>query len=247
MCFAIGGAIGATWGQRTGQISLLKTISWRVYVFGTAGLFGYHFLYFSALRNAPAAEAGLLAYLWPILIVLFSGLLPGDRLATRQVLGAAIAFSGAGLVLSGGISAYQPDYLTGYMLALGCALVWSTYSVLSRAIAHVPTISVAVFCLASSVLSLFAHLAFETTRWPSGATGWLAILLLGIGPLGVAFFMWDIGMKKGDIQLLGVASYAAPVVSTVILIIAGVAGFNLQLLASAFLVFIGALVAARAH
>ena len=47
---------------------------------GVIGLFGYHALYFTALRTAPLVEAGLINYLWPLLIVLFSGLLPGERL-----------------------------------------------------------------------------------------------------------------------------------------------------------------------
>jgi drug/metabolite transporter (DMT)-like permease len=48
------------------------------------------------------------------------------------------------------------------------------------------------------------------------------VLALGIGPVGAAFFTWDIGMKRGDIQLLGVASYAAPLLSTLALVAAGI-------------------------
>jgi drug/metabolite transporter (DMT)-like permease len=44
----------------------------QVWLIGIAGLFGYHFFYFTALRNAPAVEASLIAYLWPLLIVLGS-------------------------------------------------------------------------------------------------------------------------------------------------------------------------------
>ncbi len=101
VCFAIGGVIGVIWIVATGGIGRLRGVPWYVYVFGTAGLFGYHFLYFSALRAAPAAEAGLIAYLWPLLIVLFSGLLPGERLRTGHVIGAAISFAGAALVVTG--------------------------------------------------------------------------------------------------------------------------------------------------
>ncbi|MCB1410384.1 MAG: DMT family transporter, partial [Rhodobacteraceae bacterium] len=98
MTFAIGGAVGLIWLAATGGAAVLRTVPLRAYAFGTLGLFGYHFLYFTALRLAPPAEAGLICYLWPLLIVLFSGLLPGERLTARHVTGALIAFAGAALV-----------------------------------------------------------------------------------------------------------------------------------------------------
>ena len=113
--------------------------------------------------------------------------------------------------------------LPGYGLAFLCALTWAGYYVLSRRLGAVPTASVAVFCLATSVLSAGLHLAVEPTVWPQSATGWLACLALGIGPVGIAFYVWDIGVKAGDIQILGVASYAAPLLSTLALIAGGAA------------------------
>ncbi len=164
ICLTIGGAIGLAWAWRTGGLSQLPTISWKIYAFGTIGIFGYHFLYFSALRAAPAVQAGLIAYLWPLLIVLFSGLLPGEKLRRGHVTGAVISFSGAALVVAAGITGFDPNHVTGYLMALGCALTWSTYSIFSRRLGHIPTTSVAVFCLLSALLSFAAHLAFETTH-----------------------------------------------------------------------------------
>jgi drug/metabolite transporter (DMT)-like permease len=218
----------------------------RVYLFGTAGLFGYHFLYFSALRLAPPAEAGLIAYLWPLLIVLFSGLLPGEVLRRGHVLGGLVGFAGAALIVANGFGGFDVGALPGYGLALLCALTWSGYSVLSRRLGAVPTASVVVFCLATSALSAVAHLFLEQTVWPTSATGWLSIIGLGVGPVGIAFFVWDVGVKKGDLQLLGVASYAAPVLSTFALIAAGLAQPSVTLLAATALITGGAMLAARA-
>lgn len=246
VCFAIGGVIGVIWIGATGSLKRLRGVRWYIYVFGTTGLFGYHFLYFSALRAAPAAEAGLIAYLWPLLIVLFSGLLPGERLRPGHVAGAAISFTGAALVVMGGASGFDPVHLPGYLLAGGCALTWAGYSVLSRRLGKIPTESVAVFCILTALLSLLAHLLLEQTVWPAGILGWGAMLALGIGPVGLAFYVWDIGVKQGDIQLLGVASYAAPLLSTLALIVAGAAQPRWSLLIAAALIAGGALLAARA-
>lgn len=244
LCFAIGGGIGLIWTARRG-FGVLRGVSWRVYAFGSLALFGYHALYFTAFRLAPSAETGLIAYLWPLFIVLLSGLLPGERLGLLHVLGALMAFAGAALIVlqrspSGGASA------AGLGLAFLCALAWAGYSVGSKRLGAVPTESVTVFCLVTALLSLGVHLAIEPTLLPMGAFGWFSVLALGLGPVGLAFFTWDIGMKRGDIQLLGVASYAAPLLSTLALVAAGIAEPSVAILAAAVLITAGAALAAWA-
>lgn len=246
ICFAIGGTGGLLWAHFAGGLSVLRRVPLRVYLLGTLGLFGYHALYFSALRLAPAAEAGLIAYLWPLLIVVFSGLLPGERVRRGHILGACVGFAGAALIISGGGSGIQAQFLPGYLLALVCALTWSSYSILSRLAGAVPTQSVAVFCITAAALSLPLHLAFEETVWPGSGLAWTSTVCLGLGPVGLAFFVWDIGVKKGDIQILGTASYAAPILSTCALVIAGVTPFTASLALAALMVAGGAMIATRA-
>jgi drug/metabolite transporter (DMT)-like permease len=246
ICFAIGGALGLVWVIASGEGAALRKVGWHVYAFGTVALFGYHFLYFSAMRMAPAAEAGLIAYLWPLFIVLLSGLLPGERLTRMHVVGALLAFAGAALIVLRGAGGMTAEALPGLGLAFLCAVTWAVYSVLSRRLGDVPTASVAVFCLATAALSLCAHLALEETVWPASGLGWLSVAALGVGPVGLAFFTWDVGMKKGDIQLLGVASYAAPLLSTLALLIAGIAEKSSTILVAAALIAGGAALAARA-
>ncbi|HEY0276317.1 MAG TPA: EamA family transporter [Paenirhodobacter sp.] len=246
ICFALGGGIGLIWIALTGGFRTLRDVSWKVYAFGTVALFGYHLLYFTALRLAPPAEASLIAYLWPLLIVLFSGLLPGEKLKPLHIAGALIAFAGAALIVArGGISA-SAAALPGYGLAFICALTWSGYSLMSRRLGTAPTAAVAVYCLATAVLSAIAHLALETTIWPSTGLGWSAVLALGVGPVGLAFYTWDIGVKRGDIQLLGTASYAAPLLSTLALILTGIAGASPILVLAAVMIAAGAFLAAMA-
>lgn len=244
ICFGIGGIIGLVWTARQG-FGVLRGISWKVYAFGTIGLFGYHFLYFTAFRLSPTAETGLIAYLWPLFIVLMSGFLPGERLRAPHVVGALIAFAGAAVIVLGRQGDAAGSAL-GMALAFVCAVTWAGYSVLSRRFGNVPTESVTVYCLATAVLSLITHLALEETVWPTGPLGWAAVLSLGSGPVGVAFFTWDIGMKRGDIQLLGVGSYAAPLLSTLALVAAGIAVPTWAIALAAVLITGGAALAARA-
>ena len=247
LTFSMGGALGLGFAAARGRLAALAQ-PWPVWLVGVGGLFGYHALYFAALRRAPPAQASLIAYLWPLLIVLFSALPPGERLTARHIAGALMGFAGA-VVLFAGRGALELSgesaALSGYTLALGCAFVWSGYSVLSRRLKAAPTEAVAGFCLATAALAALCHLAFETTIVPANPGQWAAIVGLGLGPVGLAFYVWDYGVKHGDIRLLGVAAYGAPVLSTLILVAAGVAAPSGSLALACGLIFASALVAAR--
>ena len=245
LTFAIGGTVGLIAALVRGVGLEVLRQPWPVWLHGVGGLFGYHFFYFSALKLAPPAEAGLIAYLWPLLIVLLSSLLPGESLRLPHIIGAVMGLAGTVVLLAGkaGGLGFAPEYLPGYAAAAVCAVVWATYSVLSRRFHNVPTEVVAGFCLATAALSALCHLAFEPAIWPAGATQWIAVAALGIGPVGLAFYAWDIGMKRGDIRLLGVASYAAPVLSTLLLVVAGYAAASWTLAVACALIVGGALVA----
>jgi drug/metabolite transporter (DMT)-like permease len=249
LTFAVGGGLGLVYAALRGRLAALVQ-PWRVWAVGIGGLFGYHALYFAALNRAPPAEASLIAYLWPLLIVLFSALLPGERLEARHVAGAALGFAGAATLFAGkaggfSFAAIDPRVLSGDALALGCAFVWSSYSVLSRKLKAAPTEAVAGFCAATAALAALCHFAFEANVAPAGPLQWAAITGLGLGPVGLAFYVWDHGVKHGDIRLLGVAAYAAPVLSTLILVAAGFAAATLSLGAACALIVGGALVATR--
>ncbi len=242
---ALAGAAGWIARPQAARALIQPPVVWLV---GLGGLFGYHALYFAALRLAPPAEAGLVNYLWPLLIVLGSSLLPGERLRPVHVLGAVAGFAGVAVLAFGkaGGLAFDPAHLAGYLCAFAAAFVWAAYSLLSRRLGEVPTDAVTGFCLASALLSVACHLAFETTVWPQGAAQWAAVVALGLGPVGAAFYLWDVGVKKGDIRMLGFASYATPVLSTFLLIGFGFAEATPVLLIACALIVGGALTATLA-
>jgi drug/metabolite transporter (DMT)-like permease len=244
--FALGGALGAsTWLFRSGAIAALRQPP-AVWALGVGGLFGYHALYFLALRLAPPAESGLICYLWPLLIVLFSALLPGERLRAHHVIGALLGLVGTIILVAGGAQlSFTVDKLPGYAAAFLAAFVWAGYSVLSRRFAAVPTDAVTGFCLATAFLGAISHTLFETTVWPQGGAEWLAVLGLGLLPVGAAFYVWDYGVKRGDIRVLGAAAYAAPVLSTLFLILAGYAQPTVVLGVAAALIAGGGVIAAK--
>ena len=240
MAFAIGALVGfAAIAARGGNpIARLKAPP-GAWALGVAGLFGYHFFYFVALRLAPAVEANLLNYLWPLLIVLFSALLPGARLRSRHVAGAILGLAGAVLLVLGPGASFDPRFAAGYGAALICALVWSSYSVANRRYASVPSEAVAGFCAVTAILAALAHFVLEPTVAPQGWQ-WAAIVGMGLGPVGIAFYTWDHGCKHGDIRALGTLAYLVPLLSNGFLIMAGLGALDWRVAAAAILIIGGA-------
>lgn len=215
---------------------------------GVYGFFGYHVLYFAALSLAPAAEAHLLNSLWALFIVLFSALLPGHRLSARHVGGALLGLAAAALLVGNQLQGLPAggEARIGFALAFACALIWSSYSVASRLVAAVPSESLCVTALVTAALALLGSLAFEQWTTPAEASQWVALAAMGLGPVGGAFLLWDIGMKKGNVATLGVLSYASPVLSTLLLVTLGLSQASLALWIACAMMTAAGLLAARA-
>ncbi len=246
LAFLVGGTVGLAaqlgTGRGLGPVLGVPPVAW---LLGVGGFFGYHLVYFAALRLLPPVEALLIINTWPLLIILLTALLPGERLLPRHLIGGLMGLAGTALIVLGrdpvaGEAARGP---LGYALAVAAALIWSGYSVLNRRLVpDAPTDAVTGFCLATGVLALLAHLALEPPVWPEGRQ-WLAVLALGLGPVGAAFYLWDHGTKRGDLRVLGASAYAAPLIGTALLLALGHGRPSPGLLLAAVLIVGGALLA----
>jgi drug/metabolite transporter (DMT)-like permease len=195
---------------------------------GVATLFGFHFILFIALRLAPAVEVNLVNYLWPLFIVVLAPFyLPGVRLRRVHVLAALVGFVGAAIAIlgatSGTNSAPATHPVLGYALALLSALIWTNYSLQTKRLQvqgrGFPTAAIGLFCGLAGALSLLCHLALEARVPLTGKDG-LLLAVMGLGPLGAAFFLWDKALKAGDARHIGILSYLTPLLSTLMLMLA---------------------------
>ena len=194
-------------------------VPWPTLLVGIYGLFGFHFLLFLALRNAPAVEANLINYLWPLGMVLMAPwFIAGMTVYTRHVVAALTGFAGAAIAIlgRGGVVGAE-GFHSGYLLALASAFVWASYSLLTRRLPTFPTAAVGGFAAASGALSLLCHALLEPSVVLS-QQDLLFIVLLGLGPLGAAFFVWDAAIKQGDTRRIGLLAFATPILSTVLLL-----------------------------
>jgi drug/metabolite transporter (DMT)-like permease len=251
LAFTVGGILGFALqlarGEGAAGLVRVPLVAW---LLGVGAFFGYHAFYFTALQALPPVEALLIINLWPLLIVLLTGLLPGERLLPQHVVGVLCGLAGAAVLVLGrdeATSGTPAPSALGYAAAAGCALIWSGYSVLNRRLVpDVPSDAVTGFCLVTAALALLAHALLEPTSWPQGGGAWLAVLALGVGPVGAAFFLWDLGTKRGALQVLGAAAYLAPLLGALLLLLMGRGQPSLGLLVAAVLIVGGAVVAGRA-
>lgn len=212
---------------------------------GIFGLFGYHIFFFVALKLAPAVEVNLINYMWPLLIVVFSAFLPGEKLRWYHLAGTGLGLIGIVVLIAGkGTLSFDPAFIAGYLSAFGCAVTWAVYSVLSRRFASVPTDSLGAFYVACAVLSWVLHFIFEKSYLPQAAMEWIAVAAIGLGPVGLAFMFWDHGMKRGDVRLLGILSFATPLLSTLLLLLVSQGELSWPLAAATALIACGGIVGA---
>lgn len=219
---------------------------------GVFTLFGFHFLLFIGLRIAPAVEVNLVNYLWPLFIVVLAPLyLPGIRLRSAHVLAALLGFSGAAIAILGGRESTGQAWNAswGYLLALGSALIWANYSLQTKRAAltgrNFPTAAIGLFGLVSGLLSLLCHWALEPAA-NLNLRDALLLALMGLGPLGAAFFLWDRALKLGDARQIGILSYITPLASTTLLMLVSGRPWNWSIAVAAFMIVGAAVLGTRA-
>ena len=198
----------------------MRTLALCVY-----GLFAYHFLLFIALRYAPPVEANLVNYLWPLFIVVLAPVvLPGVALRVPHVVAALLGFCGAAIAIVGGRE-LSGTLAWGYIPAAAAAFIWATYSLMTKRVTAFPTTAIGLFGLVSGALSLLCHVLLEPSVTLQ-ARDWSLLAVLGLGPLGGAFYLWDKALKLGDARHIGILSYVTPLASTALLIVVSGRSFS---------------------
>jgi drug/metabolite transporter (DMT)-like permease len=195
--------------------------SWKVSLLGITGYYGYHFFLFYSFRYAPAIEANLINYLWPIFLVLFTPIFfPGAGLKISHFMGGVLSAIGCTVLVVGKGGSFEWENFKGYLLALGAALSWPLYSILKKKMQQTDVWSVGGFCFGASILCFFTHAALEPAVYLP-LHDWVLLVLMGLGPFGIAFYAWDRALALGDPRIIGALSYLTPVLSTSGLVLFG--------------------------
>jgi drug/metabolite transporter (DMT)-like permease len=231
-------------------LSGFKLSAWKIPVktlaVGVYGLFGYHLMLFIALQTAPAVEANLLNYLWPLLIVILAPLFTKSlKLGARHIIAASAGFTGAAIAItSNGQAGLSFDFETGYLFALAAAVIWATYSLTTTKLPAFPTSAIGLFGLVAGLLAIGAHFVLEEPATISASNWWL-LILLGLGPLGASFYFWDAALKIGDPRRIGLLAFLTPLLSTALLVLVSGRVLSWQLAIATALIVGGALLGSK--
>lgn len=231
-------------------LSGFKLSTWKIpaktLVVGVYGLFGYHLMLFIALQTAPAIEANLVNYLWPLLIIFLAPLFTKSlKLLPRHTIAASAGFTGAAIAItSNGEAGLSFDLETGYLFALAAAIIWATYSLLTTKLPAFPTSAIGFFGLVAGLLAIVAHFVLEEPA-SIAASDWWLLVLLGLGPLGASFYLWDAALKIGDPRRIGLLAFLTPLLSTALLVVVSGRTLSWQLAIATALIVGGAFLGAR--
>jgi drug/metabolite transporter (DMT)-like permease len=231
-------------------LSGFKLSAWKVppktLAVGVYGLFGYHLMLFIALQTAPAVEANLVNYLWPLLIIVLAPFFTRSlKLGPRHTIAAAAGFAGATIAITSAGAATGPlGFEIGYLFAFLAAGIWATYSLLTTKLRTFPTSATGLFGLVSGVLALIAHFVLEEPAVIT-TSAWVLLVILGLGPLGGAFYFWDAALKIGDPRRIGLLAFLTPLLSTTMLLVVSGRELNWQLVVATALIVGGAILGSK--
>jgi drug/metabolite transporter (DMT)-like permease len=192
---------------------------WKILLWGVLGYFGYHFFLFYAFRYAPAIEANLINYLWPVIMVILTPVaFPENKLRFSHIAGATLSVVGSVFLVVGKGGELRMENIFGYLLALAAAVSWPVYSIGKKKLPQTSVWAIGSFCFISGLLCLLTHFLIEPRVVLQGRDAW-KLLFMGLGPFGVAFYSWDVALRLGDSRVMGALAYLTPVLSTLSLIV----------------------------
>ena len=211
-------------------------------LFCAFGVCGSSAFFIFATHRIPPAQAHLIAYLWPAMLVIVGGALRLFRLRWRHVGGVALGFSGAAVLvrdtpLSGSGA--------GIALALLSGLSWALYCLFRLRQGPAAGNVLTAACVISAAVCTVLHIATEHTVVP-GAGALAAAVCVGIFPLALANFAWDRGVRQGNSQLLAVMAYATPILSALLLVMLGMAVPTMSLAVGGVLIAAAGLISRNA-
>ncbi|MEC7839365.1 MAG: EamA family transporter [Chlamydiota bacterium] len=214
-----------------------------LWIIGIVGICGNEILYITSFKLAPPAGVDLITYLWPLMVILFSSLLPKERFSKSHLCSGLIAFYAVYLLLSPDLFNHQhnTNHIMGYTCAFGAAVLWAGYTLLSRAYARPAPELIGIYYSFGFIFSLGLHLQSEYWISPS-LVEWVVLISMGALSHGLAYAFWDTGVKKGNFKLLSIMSYGTPIASIFFLVLFGFAEMTPSLGIAATLFFIASLI-----
>lgn len=174
---------------------------------------------FLCQNERQTVEVGMVNYMWPCLVILFSIFINGQKARWWVVPGAIISVAGIMIVLGGdkGVNLAEIAQNVGqnpasYILALMGAVSWGIFANLTRKYANGNDPTIIIFFVDFVIFALIWAGGMSGGIANADAFGWASVVL-GALVFGGAYVAWNYGISRGNMTLLAIASYFTPVLS----------------------------------
>lgn len=232
---------------RRRPLSDLYRIPFRVKLSGFFGVALYTVMLATAFGMADPGDLGqinLIHYLWPIwMVILGIGLLKDKPNIVLTLTGALFGF--VGVAISRDLDRFitTPKATIPYVLALTGGFLWATYSVLLRKW-RIPeekggtAFHFAVCAILSAFISVIKGQWNSMPGWSGATIFW--VFFGAIGPVGLGYYWWEIGVKKGAVNLIASLAYFIPIGSSLFIGLIFKEAMSAGLIPGAILITLGA-------
>jgi RarD protein len=213
------GKAGIAGSERTEAASETKEWHRSVILVLSGALIGINWiLLFEAYNYTTVATATLCYYMQPVIVILGSALILGEKLSSRKLICVFIAI--LGMVPVSGILESLPtaDEVTGILLALGAAALYGINIITNKTMKNLPSFDMTIFCLMIAGLTLLPY-TFVMEDW--GAMVWdmqslLLLVTVGILHTGVAYALYYSALKVLKAQTVAMYGYIDPIFAIVL-------------------------------
>lgn len=186
-----------------------------MFFLGFIGNYLYYVFLYGALSKTTASEGFILAYTWPIMVLVLSFIILKDKVTLQKLAGVLISFFGIIVITTNGnITTFNLTNLQGDVLALSGAFVFALFSVLGKKFNFDKTISVFIYFLSALLFIIPTVLIFTSITFPSFNV-WLWIIYNGVFVNGISYIFWFKALEGGETHIVSNLLYLTPFISLI--------------------------------
>ena len=204
-----------------GNMRKLRDISIKEYIrlfLYAIPAFTYYFFYILALKLIPAVEASMLHYIFPVMIVVFSIPINGEKLDAMKVSSILLGLLGMIIIITkGDISNIKMSNIFGDFLALGAAISWGIFSNFGKKNKIDIHISNYIFMITNFLLSTISVIIFSGFTLPT-PTGFVGVVWLGITNIVVCYYLWFKALKLTSTTLIASITFVTPFITLLFIV-----------------------------
>jgi drug/metabolite transporter (DMT)-like permease len=192
------------------------------FVLGALGVFAYNLFFMGAVHRLPASRAALIIALNPVITIVISSFVFGDKLRPHRWVGILVALIGVWIVVSHGdvLSIASAGVGLGELMMFCAVTSWALYTVIGRKVlAGLSPLAATNYAAIWGTVMLGLVAAPHIPELTADQFGWrvvVSLLYLGVFGTAIAFVWYYISIKKLGTAITSIFTNLVPVFGVLI-------------------------------